>query len=149
MVLMKKKAFLGHKKGFTLVELLVVIAILGIFATIASLSVVGITERSRKRAVETAMTSYWESTNNYFYQLNAGFGGSPNLTQAQLRIGNNVATISTQDASSLPNGHVYIQYAVNAKKPKYTITKITYNYKGKYYYTTDGTNVVGPLDKIS
>ena len=149
MISMKKSFFAKLKKGFTLVELIVVVAILGIFASIAAISMSSIKTSTQKKAAETTISSYWKSTENYFYTLNSGFGGSPSITMLQTLAGDKIQTLSTKAPSSVSKGKIYIQYAVNSGNlnSKYSVVKIVYNYNGKYYVSTDG-KTAKPKDSL-
>lgn len=46
------------KRGFTLIELLAVIVILAVIAFIATPTILGMIERSRKKAAESSMLNY-------------------------------------------------------------------------------------------
>ena len=146
---MNKRTAFRHKKGFTLIELVVVIAIMGILASIVTVSATSIAKSSEKKAATSSVLSCWETTNTYFLQLNAGFGGSPSLTQLKTRI-SNVTGLSTNAPTSLAKGKYYVQYTYNKSdlRSKYTIVKITYNYKGKYYSSTNGSTVTGPKTSL-
>ena len=142
-IISMRKTFLTKlKKGFTLVELIVVVAILGIFASIAAISMSSIKTSTQKKAAEATIASYWKSTENYFYTLNSGFGGAPSLTMLQTLAGNKVSTLKPRapSNSSVAKGKIYIQYAVNSGNlnSKYSVVQIVYNYNGKYYVSTDG-----------
>ena len=131
-------------------EVIVVIAILATLASIVTISASTAARGGEKKAATAAILSYWETTNNYFYQLNAGYGSAPSLTQMRTRLGDKVAGVGTNPPSSLSKGKIYIQYAVNKGniRSKYTIVKITYNYKGHYYSSVDGSTVTGPRDSL-
>jgi len=132
------------------VELIVVIGIIAILATMVTVSAGSAARGAEKKAATSVVLSNWETTNNYFYQLNSGFGGTPSLTQIKVRLGDRVQGIGTTPPTSLSKGKIYIQYVINSGniRSKYTIVKITYNYKGKYYYSVDGSTVNGPMTSL-
>jgi len=146
---MKAKRSFFHKKGFTLIEIIVVVAILGVFATIATIAVSSLKKSAEQKAANTAILSNWETVSDYFFQLNSGFGGAPSLTQLNFRTNNKVSGIGTKPATSISSGKIYVQYAENSTGgSKYTIVKITLNYKGKYYYSTNGSTVSSPSTSL-
>ena len=146
---MNRKRVFRHKKGFTLIELVVVIAIMGILASMVAVSAGSAATGSEKKAATSVIVSYWDSTNNYFLQLNSGFGSAPSLNQIRARLDAKVQGIGTNPPSKVDNGKIYIQYAYNTgTRAKYTITRITYNYKGHYYYSVDGATVIGPKTSL-
>ena len=151
MISMKRNSLFRNKKAFTLVELIVVIAILGVLASIVTVSASSAKKSSEKRAATSAIVGYWNTTNNYFYQLNATRTGPPKVAQLKTRLGNDVVQgIGEDPPTSLSKGKIYIQYAVNNGNvgSKYTIVKITYNYSGRYYSSVDGSTVTGPRDSL-
>ena len=143
-----------NPKGFTLVELIVVIAIIGILASVVSVSIIAITRNARTKAAKTSLENYWRITALYFSQINMCYGGSePNEKHLKTRLPNNILQsggLSDKPCSSLSDGKIYIQYEKDPKsaKNKYTIQKITLRQNNKYYYTTTGTSVTGPKDKL-
>ena len=163
MVLMKKRFGLKNKIGFTLVEVLVVVAIMAVLGSIATVSYSAITKSAQQRAASSAIVNYWGIANDYFFVINAGFGGTPSRDQMCARTGiDNQHIFLSQDhptdtnfpkdnphAQSRPG--VYVQYTEDKENifQRYTVKKIVYrDSKGNYYYSLNGTEISGPVPSL-
>lgn len=148
------KLFRKNKKGFTLLEVIVVIAIVAILGMIVTASVIAALRNAEKKAATTTLSNYWNLTSKAVNQANLGLtmnGITTDLIKTRLGItGNNTLEVKTTACKSLAEGHTYVQYSVNNKSVnhKYSLVRITINYKGKIYYTTDGKEVVGPKSSV-
>ena len=142
----------GNRKAFTLIELVVVIAIIAILSMIVTASIIAVLRNSERKSMETALNNYWRLTETYFDQINKGMTTS-NIPQREalatrLNMRYTYILLKTSACQSCSNGYLYIQYADNPKSTiaRYSITKMTYRYKGTYYKTEDGQNVTYSTD---
>ena len=139
-----------NRKGFTLIEIIVAIAIIAVLSTIGVVSISSALNTSGKKAASTFLSSTWSTTATYFLQASSGFTSDTTISRATLnktfndgRVYALSETALNTTSNSLTNGKVYIQYQVNTSSiQKYTIVKITYKYKNKYYSTINGGTTV-------
>ena len=136
-----------QKKAFTLIEVVVVIAIIGILGAIVTVSTIAILRNSERKSVETTLTNYWRLTEVYFDQVNKGMttysAPQRDAIATRLNMKNTMIQLKTAACKTLSNNYLYIQYAENPKSmiARYSITKMTYRYKGTYYKTEDGRTI--------
>lgn len=137
----------GNSKAFTLIELVIVIAIIGVLAMIVTASTIAVLRNAERKSLETTLTNYWRLTETYFDQVNKGMT-TTNIPQREalgtrLNMKYTFILLKTTPCQSCSNNYLYIQYADNPKSSiaRFSITKMTYKYKGTYYKTEDGQNV--------
>ena len=141
----------NRSKGFTLIEVMVVVAIIAILASLVGVSVAQIRRNSQKKAANTALTTYWNKTNEAFRALNLKVMRTSNLkTTVATYLGMDSKNLTIDknppSATSLGKGMIHIQYKEDKTSltERYTLVKIWYNSQGKYYSTNDGKNCTGP-----
>lgn len=136
-----------NKKGFTLIEIVVVIAIIGILGAIATMSGMAIIKNNEKKAAATSVKNYWKLSTQTFNQLNLGYKNAKKATDLKTflaaQLGTNELVVSTAECSALKEGGIYVQYLQDSKNTnnRYQLIALSYNYKGRIFYTTDGKNV--------
>ena len=134
------RRFCKNKKGFTLIEVIVVIAIVAILGMIVTASTIAVLRNAESKAAEKTLRNYWNLTSKAVDQANLGLtigGVTKDLVKTRLGITNaNTLTVSTSACKDLKEGYTYVQYSINNKSinHKYTLTRITINYKGNIYY---------------
>ena len=137
-----------NKKGFTLIELIVVIAIIGILGAIVTISVTAVVRDAEIDAAGKKLTTLWSRSNLATDMINKGLAtvAAPDETfyktyiSEKFTLSKDPCAEASDISDSVP---VYIQYAENKSssiKP-FSIKKIWINYKGRVYYTEDGTSV--------